>query len=48
MNKYDKNVDRLERVILPAMSIIGFVIMASIILYNCYMSGVGGTCVSGW
>ena len=50
MNKYDKNLDSWTNVILPAISIIGFVVITCIVTYNCinYGGGFGSTYVSGW
>ena len=49
MNKYDKNMIHLNlEKYMVYVSIIGFVVVASIILYNCCTYGVGGTCITGF
>ena len=50
MNKYDKNLDSWTNYILPAISLIGFMVITFVVLYNCWNTGIGfgSTCVSGW
>ena len=50
MNKYDKNLDSWTNYILPAISLIGFMVITCIVVYNCINTGVsiGSTYVSGY
>ena len=50
MNKYDINLDSWTNIILPAISIVGFVVIACLVTYNCinYGGSFGGTYVTGW
>ena len=50
MNKYDKNLDSWVNYVLPAISLIGFMVITCIVVYNCINTGIGigSTYVSGW
>ena len=50
MNKYDRNLDSWTNYILPAISLIGFMGIKCIVVYNCVNSGIGfgGTYVTGY
>ncbi len=49
MNKYDKNMIHLNlEKYMVYVGILGFVIVSSMILYNCYTYGISGTCITGW
>jgi len=50
MNKYDRNLDSWVNYILPAISLIGFMVITFVVLYNCWNTGIGcgSTYVSGW
>ena len=50
MNKYDKNLDSWTNYVLPAISLIGFMVITCIVVYNYVNTGIGfgSTYVSGW
>ena len=50
MNKYDRNLDSWTNYIFPAISLIGFMVITFVVLYNCWNAGIGfgSTYVSGW
>ena len=42
------NLEFIQNVVMPAISLIGFLLIAGLVLYNSIHYGVGGTCVTGW